>query len=501
MSKSIDLYNNAKQESFVQSFTTVKRIEDANNINIVINQETTTKEEEINDIDVLLTKEHFITPEEYYKEIKEIIAVDKQETAGYYRLNTSQFGGNDIGWFWIEDLKNWGRYYVNCTENATTNDMELYVWNGKNDWIPIPDFIINKDNKKYDLYNIKNVQNKIILELLYGGDIEHNNTDKKKNYIEKLNEEMILGKVNFKNAIVAEKGWSQSISIPAFDENRKIDESGYYYIMKDFTTAKYEQHEYAQIVHAFRLQRSIKYSINEEGTFQTKRWNSIPVKYIQLYPTGFPNIIYYNKTIRDNIKNYGDYYLEYTDAVPRTNYLAYAESNFRIGISTGAPCIWRLPTGEIALCTKFSYKGDSGVPYAYQKDNTGKYLKKIKSAYKEPTPTIDYIYKYEYLAEVSCNAMLGEDANAAAKWLNDFCASYFGTGSDKTIERDWLNTRPRTTAVNEYSNTNTISFLDTNKTFEQHNINKENSLKCSFTINRPVVTTEEKNSSDYIKKW
>ena len=97
--------------------------------------------------------------------------------------------------------------------------------------------------------------------------------------------------------------------------------------------------------------------------------------------------------------------------------------------------------------------------------------------------------------------MLGEDASAAAKWLNDFCASYFGTGSDKTIERDWLNTRPRTTTVNEYSNTNTISFLDTNKTFKQHNINKENSLKCSFTINRPVVTTKEKNSSDYIKKW
>ena len=350
-------------------------------------------------------------------------------------------------------------------------------------------------------YHFYQYLNKIILELLYGGDIENNNTDKKKNYIEKLNEEMALGKVNFKNAIVAERGWSQSISIPAFDENRKIDESGYHYFIKDFTTAKYEQHEYAQIVHAFRLQRSIKYSINEEGTFQTKRWNSIPVKYIQLYPTGIPHYMYYNKNITDKIKNYADYYLEYTDAVPRTNYLAYAESNFRIGISTGAPCIWRLPTGEIALCTKFSYKGDSGVPYAYRKDDTGKYLKKIKSAYKEPTPTIDYIYKYEYLAEVSCNAMLGEDAGAAAKWLNDFCASYFGTGSDKTIEHDWLNTRPRTTAVNEYSNTNTISFLDTNKTFEQHNINKENSLKCSFTINRPVVTTEEKNSSDYIKKW
>ena len=116
---------------------------------------------------------------------------------------------------------------------------------------------------------------------------------------------MVL-KINFEklNDIMLSFYKLSGIKIILFDENRKIDESGYYYFIKDLTTAKYEQHEYAQIVHAFRLQRSIKYSINEEGTFQTKRWNSIPVKYIQLYPTGFPNIMYYNKTTRDNIKKY-----------------------------------------------------------------------------------------------------------------------------------------------------------------------------------------------------
>ena len=34
-----------------------------------------------------------------------------------------------------------------------------------------------------------------------------------------------------------------------------------------------------------------------------------------------------------------------------------------------------------------------------------------------------------------------------------------------------------------------------------YNINKENSMKCTFVVNRPVVTTEDIETKDYAKKW
>ena len=96
--------------------------------------------------------------------------------------------------------------------------------------------------------------------------------------------------------------------------------------------------------------------------------------------------------------------------------------------------------------------------------------------------------------------ILGNDDYEGASWLNSICANFFGTGNDKTIANDWLHESKINTDISEYS-VSYDNMLDSSKVFEQHNINKENSLKCSFTVNRPVVTTEEITTSDYAKKW
>ena len=97
--------------------------------------------------------------------------------------------------------------------------------------------------------------------------------------------------------------------------------------------------------------------------------------------------------------------------------------------------------------------------------------------------------------------MMGDDDLKAASWINQQCAAYFGEGNEKTIEKDWLRIKyTNSTSVNANYNA-TVELLDSSKIFEQHNINKENNLKCKFTINRPIVTSEETTSSDYAKKW
>jgi hypothetical protein len=87
--------------------------------------------------------------------------------------------------------------------------------------------------------------------------------------------------------------------------------------------------------------------------------------------------------------------------------------------------------------------------------------------------------------------------------INGICRQFFGPGTNKTIENDWLNINPITIAKEEYSNASGIkgSMLNSELVFEQHNINKENSLNCSFQINRPIVTTTERPNQDYAKKW
>lgn len=218
-----------------------------------------------------------------------------------------------------------------------------------------------------------------------------------------------------------------------------------------------EDSEWLQVVHAFRLQKATKYVINNSNDFQTIS-----------YQTQYINVKYPADTV------------------------SFAQTNFRVGVVLGCPCIWRLPTGELAMCTKLHWNSDCGISYYYKKiDEYG------FKAVTDPFVTKTGLAYNKF--------MLGkEDITDVTSYLNGVCAQFFGKGETKTIETDWLRDYRFDISLDEYkmaSKDNYKSMLNSELMFEQHNINKENSLKCSFEINRPVVTTTEKTNKDYIKKW
>lgn len=460
----------------------------------------------------LLKSESFITPQEYYQELSQAKSVSDNKQEGYYILDPTMYQVENLGWFWIEDLKNWGRYYIDCISYPSVNIITLSLWNGKNGWIDIPDFYINKYdfNEKtikkkntQDYFNIGKIQDSITAKLIAG------DSDALPLTVEKL-----------KNTIIGERGILESVNIKLKETDNihgnigTID--GFKPVYNNDTSVP------QQTIHAFRLQKSMIYSINEVGTFQTRRWNSSSVSYTQHFPEvpkDKNEDVEYITDIRIQPKKLMDAYkktviteAQYLRAVhpellPRSNVGTFANSNFRIGIPIAVPTIWRLPTGELSLCTTLSYNGDSGVAYTYKKDATG--FKKVPF---DVNPNLDGLefdginlpkngYKYEYLGSLDCYKMFGHDEFAASKWLNDMCAIYFGNGNDKSIEKDWLNLDTIDESDISFGVDEVDGMLDSGKVFEQHNINKENSLKCTITVNRPVVTTEENPHVDYVKKW
>ena len=206
-------------------------------------------------------------------------------------------------------------------------------------------------------------------------------------------------------------------------------------------------------IRGFRLQKNTKYTINDQNNFQTIRWNT-------LY-----NPIVEEKTIMEFLG-------------------AYAQTNARYPVSTGIPTVWRLPSGDIFLATTFFWNADNGNAYFFAKDEGGLFRKKF--------------YKTGNTPEFR---MMGDNDFTAAAWLNLLCANYFGSGDNKTIENDWLREKPPATNDNTDYSVDYSNMLVTTKIFEQHNINKENSMKCSFVVHRPNVTTEEVQTIDYAKKW
>ena len=206
-------------------------------------------------------------------------------------------------------------------------------------------------------------------------------------------------------------------------------------------------------IRGFRLQKNTKYTINDQNNFQTIRWNT-------LY-----NPIVEEKTIMEFLG-------------------AYAQTNARYPVSTGIPTVWRLPSGDIFLATTFFWNADNGNAYFFAKDEGGLFRKKF--------------YKTGNTPEFR---MMGDNDFTAAAWLNSLCANYFGSGDSKTIENDWLREKPPATNDNTDYSVDYSNMLVTTKIFEQHNINKENSMKCSFVVHRPNVTTEEVQTIDYAKKW
>lgn len=208
-----------------------------------------------------------------------------------------------------------------------------------------------------------------------------------------------------------------------------------------------------QHIVGFRLQKNRKYTINDQNNFQTIRWNTL-----------------YNPITAEKEIN--------------TNFGIYPQTNVRYPISTGIPTVWRLPSGDIFLSTTFYWNADNGNAYYFAKDEGGLFRKRF--------------YKTGDMPEFK---MMGDNDFTAASWLNSLCANYFGSGNNKTIENDWLREKPPATNDEVDYSIDYTNMLDTTKTFEQHNINKENSMKCSFTVHRPNVTTEEAQTSDYAKKW
>ena len=413
-------------------------------------------------LDEAIEENEFQSPSEYYNKIGGLSSSNELTDQGYYK--TQESGNDSIKWFWSEDLKNWCSYivYTEKTDELSDgiNQFILTVWNGKNGWIRIPNlFIFNKDESDVsgsdDLYNIKKMQNAIIKKLVDG---------KKRG--------------SRKNIISMKRGASHSISkeftrvihhhsitFQDIDSVTKNTPDEIYTNMLARIKLAYKNHEvadedtcfnylgYLQIVNGYKLQKNYNYTINESGDFQTKRWSSIAC----------------NMTENIGVAGF------------------YAQSNARFGITTNVPTLYRLPTGELCLCAHLYYAADPGYGYLYKKDPNYGFRK-------------HYYHEYFKACEINETRMMGNDNYKAAEWINQQCAAFFGEGNEKTIASDWLRITYKKT--DEITNGSIITnLLDSSKVFEQHNINKENDLKCTFTINRPVVTSEERSASDYVKKW
>ena len=223
---------------------------------------------------------------------------------------------------------------------------------------------------------------------------------------------------------------------------------------------------YLQVVNAMRLKRHTYYGINSSRNFQT-----LTIGNTNVYTNGNANVGHY------------------------------AQTNFRGAVTIGCPAVWRLPSGEIALCTYMEWNVDNGKAYYYKKRGYCSQASNLPA---------DYGFKKYYSKSICTETdndmwtILDPESQAESEnAINGICRQFFGPGTNKTIENDWLNINPITIAKEEYSNASGIkgSMLNSELVFEQHNINKENSLNCSFQINRPIVTTTERPNQDYAKKW
>lgn len=414
----------------------------------------------VNSVDELIDTGNFLTPYEYYSGKYNI-----QENGigeGYIKNNVNTVDNTDVGYFWSEDLKNWCSYYVNYGYKFK-NAFVLRVWNGRDNWIPIPNLTILYDPGvlQYDIYHIAKIQEQFISKLCNRNDSINGN----------------------RYSIIQNRGTCTNMQNDGVLVNMG---------------------EPLHVLNGFRLQKNTKYSINDTN-FQCIRWSTTPTKYnfdsineLETHLTLYQNVkqspitgisIVYG--LRYNNGNVPEAtYIFNTDLQdrlkprPTMNCKLFTQTNCRAPISQGAPCIWRLPSGEIMLAAVFNYNSDSGSPVYYRNSPAG--------------------FKKELLdVEVSADwtGMLGSDIIKAAKWINSYCARFFGVGTDKTITNDWLREYNWAPIDAQYKENTYSNLLDSSLRFEQHNINKKNTLKCKFTVSRPVVTTTAKEQQDYARKW
>lgn len=456
MSISVEFTNkysgNAKEQ--------IARVNDLYKTKPPVDQSSSEESTSTETIDDFINSQGWVPPYEYYNSLKQTSSVSSNKEEGFFNVSTNGTSYDDseeMSYFWLEDFKTWCRfiYYPDYTDLSGCT-IVLSIWNGKDGWIFIPNFIVGESIDAQliqykDKYGIAKYQQDIIDKACGTPKDDYGK---------------YKSGARGENVIWFTKGWCQR---PLMDDygNWISDPPGennnLYY--------KYKQINFLTLVKAIRLQKTTRYTINKAGTFITNRWSSTPS--------------YYKRT---KIPSSGaDTTLESQDSSPLERY---TQTNFCIPISTGIPCIWRLPTGELSLCATLSYNSDPGAPYHYLVEELDE-VRKFKKYYNKDVDGFSYIGSHK---------MLGSKLITASKWLNETCASFFGDGRDKTIEKHWLReyniTESNNSSVSNYDN-----MLDSSLTFEQHNINKENSMKCSFTVNRPVVTTETIERVDYAKKW
>lgn len=345
-------------------------------------------------------------------------------------------GTYNISYFWVEDLHNWCRYIVDCTSTSFANIFILCVWNGKDGWSPLTDMQLLKKN---DPYKISKIQNAIITK--------------------------ITGK-QFEKAIIQNRG---TCTAPSFDIiNEEFD---------------FYNNGILQSIHAFRLKKNDVYSINDPKNFQAIRWSAGMKFCVENYASGNPEIF-------------------------NNNFINYSITNTRSGISIGCPTIWRLPTGELCLCTLLNFAGDNGIGYDWRYDQGQKkwvkynYVKeKLKNGNIPPGDLEEEKWKYNsYQGYIDTNKMMGEDNLAAETFINKLAQNFFGQGTEKTIDKDWL-TEYNLTDLTISSQVNYDNLLDSSLVNEQINNNKNNNIKCKFSAPRPIVTTEEPSDIDYVSRW
>ena len=460
MSISVDLTNKYSEEKNKEQLV---RINDLTKIKPPVEESTEGENESSSNIDEFIESQGWVPPYEYYNTLKQSSSVKSNKEEGFFNvaMNSSEIDTSDeLGYFWLEDFKTWCRfvYGIDYNNNAGFN-IVLTIWNGKDGWIYIPNFIVGESSdSRYiqykDKYGIAKYQQKLIYKAC---DTPKNTAD-----------EYIYG-ARGKNEIWFSKGWCQSPIVDDYGlpSSEPLGANGYAY--------NFKQMDFLTFVKAVRLQKTTKYTINKPGTFITNRWSSAPCFYKRSKP----------------VLSTTDTSLVYDSKGPESRYM---QTNHCVPISTGIPCLWRLPTGELALCATFRFNSDPGSAYHYEVGMNDE-VRRFRKVYEQWRDGVTY-----GLSSVGSAKVLGSDYKAASKWLNETCASFFGDGRDKTIEKDWLR-EYKITESNNASVSNYDNMLDSSLTFEQHNINKENSMKCSFTVNRPVVTTETIERVDYAKKW
>lgn len=326
-----------------------------------------------------------------------------------------------------------GKFYKNTVSSYNSNvgytQINLCVWNGRDAFIPITSAHIRDDEEIHQL------QNWFLSEQHPGPKwiIQHRGTyfnDCDTVYF--VTDENKTGNVKVENP---------SINDWYFENNEKLKGAYTNFKSADVNYVNYKNYSPVQIIHGRVLTCHRDYTVVDKDNFQCVR----------------PGKPYFQNERRigtvQNLSSYG-----YSDK----EYVGY-ESNecTRAGLATGNPAIYRLPTGELLLCTTLIWGG--------------------------------------------MKAVCGKDP---VDFLNDFAIKFFGDGRDKTIHDHWLHNKSTINTDEETPTTGAGIVTEDTVTLKADCIqmpvkeDKTPDLNISFNVNDVNVSVEETfERDDYLAKW